>query len=82
VRIDFDALVIEKDIPLIEAWSRPSAWDQILAKMVAGDSVQFPEAARDAASHAQAKYRQRVDPTAKFTIRKVSEAHVRLWRTA
>lgn len=80
VVIDFDALVIESGIPLVEnKGGTKKAWPTLFERMKLGDSVLFPLAARDALSHAQYAYRKS-NPMARFSVRKVDKTHCRIWR--
>jgi hypothetical protein len=80
VRIDFAAIKIEKDVPLIDPLKRVAHWDQLFDKMAVGDSFSLPLAARDAVAHARTHYRERLKGTKNFAVRKVDESRVRVWR--
>lgn len=80
VVIDFESLVIEEGIPLVE--NRPKKnglWGNLFDQMKPGTSVLFKLEARDALSHAQFAYRKN-HPKVKFTVRKVGVDHCRIWR--
>jgi hypothetical protein len=82
VAIDFSALVIEKEIALIENSRKGSSeWDKLLGRMDTGDSVLLPIGARDAAAHAYAAFRRK-HPATKFSVRKVGQENCRIWRLA
>lgn len=76
---DISALVIEKDVPLIDPPKRKNYWEALFRRMEVGDSIQVPAESRQALSHAQQKYRKTAE-TVEFAIRKVSETHCRIWR--
>jgi len=75
------ALKIESGIPLTEPVPRASQWDQLFGRMKRDDSVAFPIEARASVAHAKSKYRKRV-ASVEFAIRRVSDTHCRIWRTA
>jgi hypothetical protein len=80
VVIDFDSLVIEAGVPLVENTpGKGGVWTALFARMKPGDSVKFTLDARDALSHAQYGYRKD-NPRVRFTIRKVDAGHCRIWR--
>lgn len=82
VVIDFAGLVIEKGIPLVDnSRAGTSAWEKLLDRMEAGDSVLLALEARDAAAHAYAAYRRK-HPDTKFSVRKVGNEQCRIWRLA
>lgn len=79
--VNIGALVIEQGVPISERVSPGSQWTALFDRMKPGDSFQLPAGARDAAAHARSNYKLKV-PSAQFLIRKVSETHARVWRTA
>lgn len=80
VVIDFESLVIEAGVPIVENTpGKGGVWTALFDRMKPGDSVKFHREARDALSHAQYGYRKD-NPRAKFTIRKVDAEHCRIWR--
>ncbi len=79
--IDISSFVIEKDIPLVEPLRRENQWNNLFSQMIPGDSVKVPNEARMALAHAQAKYRKTATNVT-FAIRKISDTHTRIWRTA
>lgn len=82
VAIDFSALVIEKEIALVDNSRKGSSeWEKLLGRMEAGDSVLLPIEARDAAAHAYAAYRRK-HPATRFSVRKVGTGNCRIWRLA
>lgn len=82
VAIDFAALVIEKEVPLVDNSRKgTSEWEKLLGRMEAGDSVLLPIEARDAAAHAYAAYKRKY-PVTRFSVRKVDQGSCRIWRLA
>lgn len=82
VAIDFSALVIEKEIALVDNTRKGSSeWEKLLDRMEEGDSVLLPIEARDAAAHAYAAYRRKY-PATRFSVRKVGQDKCRIWRLA
>lgn len=80
VVIDFESLVIEAGVPIVENTpGKGGVWTALFDRMKPGDSVKFHLEARDALSHAQYGYRKD-NPHAKFTIRKVDAEYCRIWR--
>jgi hypothetical protein len=79
--IDISAFVIEKDVPLTDPVKRVNQWGKLFDRMELGDSFQVPNEVRMALAHAQAKYRKTTGGVI-FAIRKVSDSHTRIWRTA
>jgi hypothetical protein len=79
--IDISSFTIEKDIPLVDVMRRVNQWNALFARMELGDSFLLPQSARMAAAHAQAKYRKSAREVM-FAMRKVSDTHSRIWRTA
>jgi hypothetical protein len=81
-RLDVSAVVIEKEVPVCDAYVRRAPWASIFDKMEIGDSFQLPRAGKASAAYATTAYRKKGHETVRFALRKVSETHVRIWRTA
>lgn len=80
-RFEFGSITIEHGIPLAPVPLQASPWASVFDQMRPGDSFQLATTMRTAFGHAQLKYRKKV-PRALFATRKISETHLRVWRTA
>lgn len=81
-KLDVAAIVIEKDVPVADAYIRRAPWASIFDQMQVGDSFQLPRAGKMAAAHATAAYRKNGHEAVRFALRQVSETHLRVWRLA
>ena len=80
-RVDFAAIEVDRGVPIHEAALPSSQWKALFDRMEPGDSFQLPSRSAAALSHAKLKYCKLVDG-ARFTVRKISSTHTRIWRTA
>jgi len=74
-------LKIESGIPLSEPMPRASQWERLFRRMNRDDSIEFPLEIRASVAHAKQKYRKQF-AAVDFAIRRVSDTHCRIWRTA
>lgn len=79
--VNFNAIVIESDVPITEQPKVGSQWVALFDRMKAGDSFKLPSRSSAALSHAKLSYCKLV-LTARFLTRKVSDTETRIWRIA
>lgn len=80
-RLDFEAIEIESDIPVLEKGKTGGEWKALFDRMKPGDSFQLPTRSAAAAANAKLHYCRQVEG-ARFVLRKVSGSHTRVWRVA
>lgn len=81
VEVDIDAISIEKSVPIPHGGRvRVMDWTGLLSRMAVGDSCSLPEQVKTTLSKACTDSKKA--GTGTFTIRRISDTEVRLWRTA
>jgi hypothetical protein len=80
-RADFAAITIESGIPVAPQATTGGEWKALFDKMRPGDSFQLLTRYAAAAANAKLNYCRQIEG-ASFVLRKVSDTHTRVWRTA
>ena len=74
------SLLIEDDVPLTPGRGAPVDWGALLARMQPGQSAALPRSAKATLSKAVTEW-HKTKPEV-FTIKKVNDEQIRIWRTA